>query len=69
MCDSDESILRQINLKMDELKKKYKNDEDAMEEIERHIETVKYYEEKGNLQQAKSATVHLEAFLHDWYPV
>ena len=54
---------------MDELKKKYKNDEDAMEEIERHIETVKYYEEKGNLQQAKSATVHLEAFLHDWYPV
>ena len=69
MSNGNKIIQRQIDLKINELKKVYQNDEDALEVIDREIETVKNYEKEGKFQQAKSDIVNLEAFLHDWYPV
>ncbi len=52
---------------IDSLLKKYKDDEEAIKEIEQAKETVKYYLKQEQKQKAISHIKQLEAFLKDWY--
>ncbi len=49
------------------LKLKYRNDADAMDEINRAKETIEHHEKNRDIDRAIGHAKQLEAFLHDWY--
>lgn len=52
---------------IDSLKEKYKNQEEALEEIRRAEDDIAYYLREGKIEEGKSHLVQLEAFLNDWF--
>lgn len=50
-----------------ELKEKYANDGEALEEIRRAEKTIEYYRQQGQEEKAQAHLNNLKAFLHDWY--
>ena len=50
-----------------ELRRKYSGDRDAQEEIDRAVESILYYEQRGEDEKALTHAVVLSDFLHDWY--
>lgn len=62
-----ESISKEFASKVNELKEMYENDKDALDVIERGIETLNYHIRRQELDKAKSYIVNLEVFLHDWF--
>lgn len=59
--------VKAINEKIKSMERKYKNDEEAMGEINQAKDTIAYYIDKGEEDKAFSHARQLEAFLHDWY--
>lgn len=58
-----EAIKKQIEA----LEAKYKDDEDAMDEIKRAKIAIEYYERENEPEKAQAHANNLEAHLHDWY--
>lgn len=52
---------------IENLKLKYKNNADAMDEINRAKETIEYHEKNRDIDKAIGHAKQFEAFLHDWY--
>lgn len=56
-----------IKNKIDALEAKYKDDSEALAEINRAKHTIEYYEQNNEPAKAKAHANNLEAYLNDWY--